>query len=162
MLNGKQIGGKKRSAYYYDLWNLKYLPKFKWDHLTEEIAYEKAVREQKLAQELSAARKERDFYLSRVDRAKAVKAMSERRAGKAAAAGDGGQDGGGNGLTTEAAAAAVLADGDPASGPTGKGGDALRHYGQRRAKPDPVSAGPGHALPDDLLNLVVAKKRKVA
>jgi hypothetical protein len=40
-LNGQQIGGKRRSAYHYDLWNMKYLPKFKWDHLTEEIAYEK-------------------------------------------------------------------------------------------------------------------------
>ena len=30
-------GGPRRSAFYYDLWNIKYLPKFKWDHLTEEI-----------------------------------------------------------------------------------------------------------------------------
>ena len=34
MLNGQQMGGKRRSAYFYDLWCLKYLPKFKWDHLT--------------------------------------------------------------------------------------------------------------------------------
>jgi ESF2/ABP1 family protein len=40
-LNGQQIGGKRRSAYHFDLWAIKYLPKFKWDHLTEEIAYEK-------------------------------------------------------------------------------------------------------------------------
>lgn len=38
MLNGNAIGGKRRSAYHYDLWSLKYLPKFKWDHLTEEIS----------------------------------------------------------------------------------------------------------------------------
>ena len=37
MLNANPIGGKRRSAYHYDLWSLKYLPKFKWDHLTEEI-----------------------------------------------------------------------------------------------------------------------------
>ena len=37
MLNSNPIGGKRRSAYHYDLWSLKYLPKFKWDHLTEEI-----------------------------------------------------------------------------------------------------------------------------
>ncbi|XP_070683476.1 uncharacterized protein [Malus domestica] len=41
MLNGEQIGGKKRSSFYYDLWNIKYLSKFKWDNLTEEIAYKK-------------------------------------------------------------------------------------------------------------------------
>ena len=40
MLNGNPIGGKRRSAYHYDLWSLKYLPKFKWDHLTEEIGDE--------------------------------------------------------------------------------------------------------------------------
>ena len=30
-------GGKRRSAFYYDLWNIKYLSKFKWEHLTEEL-----------------------------------------------------------------------------------------------------------------------------
>lgn len=30
-------GGKKRSMFYYDLWNIKYLSKFKWDDLTQEI-----------------------------------------------------------------------------------------------------------------------------
>lgn len=30
LLNGQPMGGRKRSAYYYDLWALKYLPKFKW------------------------------------------------------------------------------------------------------------------------------------
>ncbi|KZV32602.1 hypothetical protein F511_36851 [Dorcoceras hygrometricum] len=65
MLNGEQIGGKKRSSFYYDLWNIKYLRKFKWDDLTEEIATKNATREQKLALELSAAKRERDFYLSK-------------------------------------------------------------------------------------------------
>lgn len=37
MLNGQPMGGKHRSAYHYDLWCLKYLSRFKWDHLTEEI-----------------------------------------------------------------------------------------------------------------------------
>ena len=37
MLNGQPMGGKRRSAYHYDLWCLKYLSRFKWDHLTEEI-----------------------------------------------------------------------------------------------------------------------------
>ena len=30
-------GGKKRSYYHDDLWNIKYLPKFRWTHLTEKI-----------------------------------------------------------------------------------------------------------------------------
>ncbi|KAI9072120.1 hypothetical protein K1719_045897 [Acacia pycnantha] len=78
MLNGEQIGGKKRSAFYYDLWNIKYLSKFKWDDLTEELAFKKAVREQKLTVELSAAKRERDFYLSKVDQSRALSSIEER------------------------------------------------------------------------------------
>ncbi|KAK7364839.1 hypothetical protein VNO80_13583 [Phaseolus coccineus] len=78
MLNGEQIGGRKRSSFYYDLWNIKYLSKFKWDDLTEELAFKKATREQKLAVELSAAKRERDFYLSRVDQSRALNAIEER------------------------------------------------------------------------------------
>ncbi|XP_057983320.1 pre-rRNA-processing protein ESF2 isoform X2 [Malania oleifera] len=78
MLNGEQIGGKKRSQFYYDLWNVKYLSKFKWDDLTEEIAYKNAIREQKLALEISAAKRERDFYLSKVDQSHALSSIEER------------------------------------------------------------------------------------
>ncbi|GKA10793.1 pre-rRNA-processing protein ESF2 [Tanacetum coccineum] len=67
MLNGEQIGGKKMSQFYYDLWNIKYLSKFKWDHLTEEIALE-----------LSAAKKERDFYPAKVDQSRALSSIDER------------------------------------------------------------------------------------
>ncbi|XP_022739773.1 pre-rRNA-processing protein ESF2, partial [Durio zibethinus] len=78
MLNGEQIGGRKRSSFYYDLWNIKYLSKFKWDDLTEEIAYKSAIREQKLALEISAAKRERDFYLSKVDKSRALSSIEER------------------------------------------------------------------------------------
>lgn len=78
MLNGEQIGGRKRSSFYYDLWNIKYLSKFKWDDLTSETAYKSSIREQKLALEISAAKKERDFYLSKVDQARALSAIEER------------------------------------------------------------------------------------
>ncbi|KAK6913048.1 hypothetical protein RJ641_022649 [Dillenia turbinata] len=78
MLNGEQIGGKKRSAFHYDIWNIKYLSKFKWDDLTEEIAYKNAVREQKLALEISAAKRERDFYLSKVDQSRALESIEKR------------------------------------------------------------------------------------
>lgn len=78
MLNGEQIGGRKRSAFYYDLWNIKYLSKFKWDDLTEEIAYKNAVREQKLPLVLSAAKREKDFYLSKVEKSRALSAIEER------------------------------------------------------------------------------------
>ncbi|XP_039016973.1 pre-rRNA-processing protein ESF2-like [Hibiscus syriacus] len=54
------------------------LSKFKWDDLTEDIAYKSAIREQKLALELSAAKRERDFYLSKVDQSCALNAIEER------------------------------------------------------------------------------------
>ena len=37
VLNNTQIGGKKRYYYHDDIWNMKYLPKFHWSHLTERI-----------------------------------------------------------------------------------------------------------------------------
>jgi ESF2/ABP1 family protein len=43
MLNGQPMGGPRRSSYHYDLWNLKYLHKFKWDNLTEEIGKHESV-----------------------------------------------------------------------------------------------------------------------
>lgn len=78
MLNGQEIGGKKRSMFYYDLWNIKYLSKFKWDDLTQEIAYKNAIREQKLALEISAAKRESSFYLSKVDQSRALSSIEER------------------------------------------------------------------------------------
>lgn len=92
MLNGQQIGGKRRSAYYSDLWNIRYLPKFKWENLTEEIEYQKALREQKLQLELSVAKKERDFYLAKVEQSKQIQKMQERREREAAGVGLGGGD----------------------------------------------------------------------
>lgn len=78
MLNGEHIGGKRRSSFYYDLWNIKYLKKFKWDDLTEEIAHKNATREQKLALEISAAKRERDFYLSKVNQSRALSSIRDR------------------------------------------------------------------------------------
>ena len=80
MLNGQQMGGlKKRSKYYSDLWTMKYIPGFKWEHLTEDLAYRRRVRDQRLASEVSAARKERDAYLDRVDQARLVEEIEARK-----------------------------------------------------------------------------------
>ena len=37
MLNATSIGGKKGTRFRDDVWTMKYLPKFKWDMLTEQI-----------------------------------------------------------------------------------------------------------------------------
>jgi ESF2/ABP1 family protein len=36
LLNAQRIGSKKGDFWYDDLWCIKYLPKFKWHHLTEQ------------------------------------------------------------------------------------------------------------------------------
>jgi hypothetical protein len=37
MLNAQSIGGKKGTRWRDDVWTLKYLPKFKWHMLTEQV-----------------------------------------------------------------------------------------------------------------------------
>lgn len=63
MLNNQQIGGKKRhNMFYDDIWNVKYLSKFQWSHLTEKLSYDQKMREQRLKTETSQAKKEMQFY----------------------------------------------------------------------------------------------------
>ena len=59
-------------------------------------AYQKAVKEQRLALELASATRERDFYLKQVDQGKAIDAMAakQQRRAQAAAAEDAGAAGG--------------------------------------------------------------------
>ncbi|KAJ1947722.1 RNA-binding ATPase activator esf2 [Kickxella alabastrina] len=83
MLNNTQMGGKKHGFYHDDLWNLKYLPKFKWRHLSEQLAGEKAAREQRLQSEVSQSRKELDAYVKNVGRAKMLGSMKAKREAKA-------------------------------------------------------------------------------
>jgi ESF2/ABP1 family protein len=58
-LNNTVIASRKHDPHYGDLWNLKYLPKFQWAHLTEKVAYERRVREQKLRMEKPCRHAER-------------------------------------------------------------------------------------------------------
>src|SRR5579859_4526878 len=37
MLNAERVGQRKGDKWFDDLWCMKYLPKFKWHHLTEQI-----------------------------------------------------------------------------------------------------------------------------
>lgn len=82
-LNGTQIGGKKRhNMFYDDIWNIRYLPKFKWHNLTEKLAYDQKVREQRLRAETNQAKKEVTYYLERVDLKKRIEKMEEKKSKK--------------------------------------------------------------------------------
>jgi ESF2/ABP1 family protein len=126
---------------------MKYLPRFKWDHLTEEINYQRAVHDQKLQAEISAAKRERDFYLSRVDKAKAVDAITERKRKKnsiGAAADDNNRE------------IQKKKDNEESGG----GPRVTRTFGQKKAKADPVTDGDARVLSDSVLRLVAGKKQK--
>lgn len=57
-LNNTKMGGKKGNYYHDDIWNIKYLKGFKWNHLTEKIAHEKQVRHQVIRNEMTEAKQE--------------------------------------------------------------------------------------------------------
>merc|ERR1719193_1229819 len=93
-LNGTTIGGKKRHNFYRDdTWCLKYLAKFKWDHIKEEAHYNKSVRKTRLDQALSQARRENEQYLENVDNAKVRQRIEAKRAKKRGNPDQNGNDG---------------------------------------------------------------------
>mmetsp|Transcript_10242 Transcript_10242/g.18446 ORF Transcript_10242/g.18446 Transcript_10242/m.18446 type:complete len:271 (-) Transcript_10242:450-1262(-) len=85
LLNNTPMGGNRRRAHHDDLWNLKYLKGFRWNDLSEELAQKKRERTHKLRRELAQATRERDFFLERMDQAKALESIRERKRLKAEA-----------------------------------------------------------------------------
>jgi len=83
-LNTTPISNHKRNVHCGDLWNLKYLSKFKWSHLTEKVAYERRVHEQKLRLETLQARKETAAYKQLVETGQKLDKIAERRRQRAA------------------------------------------------------------------------------
>ncbi|KAL7525333.1 hypothetical protein ACHAWF_001312, partial [Thalassiosira exigua] len=78
-LNMTRVTNHKGSIHYDDLWNVKYLRGFKWSHLTEKVAYERRVREQKLRVEMMEVRRENALYMAQVEAGKKLDHIEERR-----------------------------------------------------------------------------------
>ncbi|XP_017789886.1 PREDICTED: activator of basal transcription 1-like [Habropoda laboriosa] len=72
-LNNAQISTRKKSKFYDVIWNIKYLPRFKWIHLSERLAYERAVRKQRLRTEIEQAKREASFFSQNVDRSRTLR-----------------------------------------------------------------------------------------
>jgi ESF2/ABP1 family protein len=89
MLNAQPIGGKKGTRWRDDVWTMKYLPKFKWNMLTEQvgeyfmtnrlrsllifrIAHEAAIHTARLRVELSQSKSEQRDYLKNVELARVL------------------------------------------------------------------------------------------
>merc|ERR1719365_222003 len=67
-LNCQPVGGKRKSKAHDQTWNIKYLPRFKWVHLSERLAYESAVRQQRLRTEISQVKREAEHFKSSVEK----------------------------------------------------------------------------------------------
>ncbi|KAJ8961106.1 hypothetical protein NQ318_008782 [Aromia moschata] len=70
LLNNTHVSNRKRSKQYDYMWNIKYLSNFKWTHLHERLAYEKAARRQKLRAEIQLAKKKTNFFSSNLNKGK--------------------------------------------------------------------------------------------
>ena len=69
-LNGKPIGGNKKCIYRDELWNLKYLHKFKWNDLVESMTLEKKIQEKELKIEITQSKRENDFIIKNYEKSK--------------------------------------------------------------------------------------------
>jgi len=72
-INNTPVGGKRKNKAHYTLWNIKYLPRFKWVHLSERLAYEKAVKQQRMRTEISQVKREAEQFKSSVRQQKKKK-----------------------------------------------------------------------------------------
>ncbi|KAG4305620.1 hypothetical protein PORY_001176 [Pneumocystis oryctolagi] len=93
ILNTSIIGGKSSTYYHDDIWNIKYLPKFKWNHLQEQIgtinfgkprfnikiASENASRTSKLRAYISHAKRENQNYIKNYERSKMIQNIATKK-----------------------------------------------------------------------------------
>jgi ESF2/ABP1 family protein len=135
-LNNSAIGGPKGSYYRDDIWNIKYLKGFQWNHLKEKVAYEKRIRGTKMMAEVAQAKRDSNYYVQQLERAREISKIEERKTAdrikKGGTAGAGGGAGAG-----------------AAGGAGGGGGDSLNNRVHRRhAQNAPVPKGEiaGNAL----------------
>jgi len=81
-LNSTPVGGGKRNFHAEFIWNIRYLSKFKWDHLTEHKRRQDQTRQDRVRTVLSQAKRENDLYMKRVDQAKMISAMEQKKIDK--------------------------------------------------------------------------------
>lgn len=91
LLNGNIIGGKKGNFYHDDLWSMKYLKGFKWNHLTEQIAHENAEREARMREEIRRTKQENKAFVEDIEMGKMLEGMATKNAKRKG--GDGGTSG---------------------------------------------------------------------
>ncbi|KAF2869642.1 Pre-rRNA-processing protein ESF2 [Massariosphaeria phaeospora] len=88
-LNAQTMGGKKRSRWHDEVWNVKYLSGVKWAHLVEQIQNENAERAARLRSEIALGKKENQRFLDNVERGKMIGGIEAKRKRKVE---DGGEE----------------------------------------------------------------------
>ncbi|KAM6929189.1 activator of basal transcription 1 isoform 1-T1 [Lycodopsis pacificus] len=78
-LHNTPMGSRKRQRFSSDLWSIKYLHRFQWTHLSERLAYERTVLQQRLRTEVSQAKRETNFYLNNVDKSSHMDNLRRKR-----------------------------------------------------------------------------------
>lgn len=142
-LNNTSIGGCKSHAYHDDIWNLKYLKKFKWDYLTEKFAYERRVRETKLRAAMMQSKRANAEFVELVERGKQerfIEARKRKRQGDSDGSGGGGAE-------------------------AGVGSNAMAKVKRQFRQVEPISRSAGglnaNYVDNNLINAVFAKRQKV-
>ncbi|XP_068854255.1 activator of basal transcription 1 [Aphelocoma coerulescens] len=69
ILHGAPMAPRPRSPFRHHCWSIKYLPGFRWPHLSERLSYERQVRAQRLRAEVAQAKREGGFYARRAPKA---------------------------------------------------------------------------------------------
>ncbi|KAJ5558426.1 Nucleotide-binding alpha-beta plait [Penicillium sp. DV-2018c] len=92
-LNATIVGGPKSSWYHDDVWNIKYLRKYTWSDLMEQIQRERAEREARMRIETARAAKEAKVFIEGVENGRVAdgiaKKNEEKMKRKLQSAGDG-------------------------------------------------------------------------
>ncbi|KAG7472680.1 hypothetical protein MATL_G00111450 [Megalops atlanticus] len=78
-LHNTPMGARKRNHFNDDLWCIKYLHRFHWCHLSERLAYEQTVRQQRLRTEISQAKRETNFYLANVEKSQNLEKLRKKK-----------------------------------------------------------------------------------
>ncbi|RVE71119.1 hypothetical protein OJAV_G00071710 [Oryzias javanicus] len=77
-LHNTPMGTRKRQRFSSDLWCIKYLHRFQWTHLSERLAYEQTVLQQRLRTEVSQAKRETNFYLNNVEKGRKRRSQAQQ------------------------------------------------------------------------------------
>jgi len=70
---------KKKSKFAGIMWNIKYLHKTRWHHLTEQLVYEEQSRKQKMRTEIAQAKRETEVFVKNIEASKKQTAIVERK-----------------------------------------------------------------------------------